>query len=178
MNDLMLDLETMGNEPGSAIVEIGAVYFSRSGEIGERFQVRISLEDCMREGLTVNASTINWWLTQSEEARRRITECEFTRMVPTSLRQALEAFHLFYKPRTLVWSHATFDFVLLQAAYRKLGGLSPMDYRCARDLRTLLDLARIDITKIPRVGTHHSAIDDCMFQVECCERAFTELGLA
>jgi len=42
--DIMLDIETMGIRPTSAIVQLGACYFDRiTGEIGDKFFMRTDL---------------------------------------------------------------------------------------------------------------------------------------
>ncbi|WP_250663324.1 3'-5' exonuclease, partial [Escherichia coli] len=74
MNHLMVDLETMGNGPYAPVISIGAVFFDpNTGETGEEFSVNISLESSMRYRARPDASTILWWLEQSEEARKSLT---------------------------------------------------------------------------------------------------------
>lgn len=74
MNHLMVDLETMGNGPYAPVISIGAVFFDpNTGETGEEFSVNISLESSMRYLARPDASTILWWLEQSEEARKSLT---------------------------------------------------------------------------------------------------------
>ncbi len=67
-NNIMLDLETMGNTPTSAIIAIGAVRFDK--KIKGKFYGVIDLESCLEDGLTVDASTIMWWMQQSDAARK------------------------------------------------------------------------------------------------------------
>ena len=64
MEDLMLDIETMGNRSTSAIIQIGACYFDRvTGEIGETFLENILLKSSVEDwGLTVDSLTIQWWM--------------------------------------------------------------------------------------------------------------------
>ncbi|HGX5953045.1 TPA: 3'-5' exoribonuclease [Escherichia coli] len=74
MNHLMVDLETMGNGPYAPVISIGAVFFDpNTGETGEEFSVNISLESSMRYRARPDASTILWWMEQSEEARKSLT---------------------------------------------------------------------------------------------------------
>lgn len=70
---LMLDMETMGNSPDAPIVSIGAVFFDPStGNTGAEFYQVVSLESSMSFGMKPDASTIQWWLKQSSEARSAI----------------------------------------------------------------------------------------------------------
>ena len=46
-------------------------------------------------------------------------------------------------------------------------GIKPVvKYTQVRDLRTIVDLANIDIRKYKLDGIHHNAIDDCLFQIK------------
>ena len=74
-NHLMLDLETMGNKSFSSFVSIGAVFFDMAtGETGAEFHIKVDLGSCLEAGLKVDASTIYWWLKQSDAARKGIYE--------------------------------------------------------------------------------------------------------
>lgn len=45
MNNLMIDLETMGKKPNAPVVSIGAVFFDpQSGEIGPEFYTPLALK--------------------------------------------------------------------------------------------------------------------------------------
>ena len=73
MNDLMIDLESMGKKPNAPIVSIGAVFFNPlTGELGQEFYMAVSLESAMDQGAVPDGDTILWWLKQSSEARSAI----------------------------------------------------------------------------------------------------------
>ena len=68
--EIMLDLETMGTGPDAAIIAIAAVEFDReTGKLGREFYEVVDLASAMAAGSTVEASTILWWMQQSDEAR-------------------------------------------------------------------------------------------------------------
>ena len=160
--NLMLDLETMGTRPGSPVLSIGAVLFD-STQLGPEFYARISLESCMRAGLQPDASTILWWMQQSDAARREITD-------PVSqmeLRDAVVQFSEFViknaTPPFTVWGNGSdFDNVLLTEAHRAVGIEPPWRFWANRCYRTLKSLAP-EVT-IARTGTHHNALDDAKSQ--------------
>ena len=158
----MVDLETMGNESGSAIVSIAAIYFNLyTGEIGEHFYEIVDLKSCLDIGLKINASTLYWWLKQSEEARLEISPDE-----RTSINEALVKFSNFCGPKVEIWGNsARFDLGILQNAYRSSGMEIPWDFRKERCVRTLVSLH-------PRVreewvfeGTKHHPLHDCKNQI-------------
>lgn len=65
MNNLMLDLETMANTPNSPVISIGAVFFDhKTGDLSASTEINISLESSMHD-----ASTIMWWMKQSNDAQ-------------------------------------------------------------------------------------------------------------
>ena len=68
MSDVTVDLETMGNRAGSAIIAIGAVKFDKNGT-GDEFYKTIDLQSSVVGGGQMDASTVLWWLKQSEAAR-------------------------------------------------------------------------------------------------------------
>lgn len=165
MNDIMLDLETLGNGNRAVIVQIGACYFDRdTGEIGEEFFVKVDANSCVRAGLEMDPSTVYWWLSQSEEARKSLIEGQ-----TYDLKDSIESFDRFVKSHhDQVWSHATFDFVILMNAYRAVNFSPKSRYSAARDIRTLVDLSGGWRKDYVRKGTHHNALDDCKYQVEYC----------
>ena len=68
MSHIMLDLETMGNGNRAAIIAIGAVAFNSSG-VNQRFYQQVRLDMSIDCGLEMDASTVLWWLQQSDAAR-------------------------------------------------------------------------------------------------------------
>lgn len=166
--DVMLDLETFDNLATTAIVQIGAVVFDRdTGNIIEEFKADVDPQSCIEVGLTIGVDTIMWWLKQSEEARASITSTPRGR-----IQEVLANFNSFITrhepdPRKVnVWCHATFDFPIMQNAYKAIDKDPPWHYRSARDLRTLTDLAGTNIYAIRRKGTYHDALSDCKHQIK------------
>lgn len=73
MNDLMLDVECMGNGQNGALVGIGAVFFDeQSGQLGAEFYRAINLATAVRRGGEMEAATVTWWLGQADAARNAI----------------------------------------------------------------------------------------------------------
>jgi hypothetical protein len=175
----MVDIETMGNNPRSAIVSIGAVAFDPMGNepLNElpSFYVNVDLQSCLDAGLVADGSTIMWWLNQSEAARKALKD-----PTPMSIQTALASLHgwlsmstVFSDPQnTELWAHATFDPVILRSALDVCHLPLPWKYRNTRDIRTLVGLAKQVGMEIPASGgdntnrdVHHQAADDCRYQV-------------
>ena len=169
MKDIMLDLETLGTQHDAMIVQIGACYFDReTGDIGEKFKANI-VYDHDEKRFSIEQGTVMWWLQQSEEARNSISGDAFP------LETVLRDLHDFLdRDDTNLWSHTTFDMPILANAFDAIGLKLPIPYRRMRDLRTLVDLADHH-SKAPRVGTHHDALDDALYQVVYAVEAMNKL---
>ena len=161
-NNVMVDLETMGNTPGCAIIAIGAVEFSVSGGLGRSFYTTIDLSDACAQGLHMDPSTVQWWMDQDANVRR-----DSMRGIDT-LKGALEAFGKWLVDNDLqeacLWGNGSdFDNVLLTAAYKAIGWATPpwkfYANRCYRTLKGMFP-----DHKIQRLGDHHNALDDAKSQ--------------
>lgn len=159
MNGVMIDLETLGNRPGSVLLAIGAVCFG-GGKLGERFYTRIDPQSCVDVGLQMDVSTVMWWLQQSDVARAEICKPG----IPLSA--ALGQFTAWVLSETVdaeVWGNgASFDNTLLVEAYRACRLEPPWKFwsdRCYRTVKGLHPHVRLQ-----RSGTHHNAMDDAETQ--------------
>lgn len=154
---VMIDLETLGNKPGSVIVAIGAVKFA-NGEITASFYERVDAESCIALGLRMDASTVMWWLKQECAARLEITKAG------KEISEVLRDFAAWLgDPDAEVWGNgAAFDNVLLADAYDRAHMPRPWKFfndRCYRTMKAL----RPEVP-MPRAGTHHNALDDAKSQ--------------
>lgn len=166
--DIMLDLETMSSEPTASIVAIGAIAFNPDGPVLTDkdldsplcFYRNVDLNSCLRHGLHISGTTVNWWLKQSQEAREALHDPE-----PISIDQALLHLNSFVQKVNAycIWSHATFDVPILQNAYsRVLFMQPPWKYPNARDIRTLQGLAypgQKVIFGVPQEYKHNALYD-------------------
>lgn len=172
-DNLMLDLETLGTAHDAVITQIGACYFDpTSGAVDEngKFSINVSINDCLKYGLTVDEGSIKFWF---EHPNRSFLD------KPVSLARALGEFRKFYRKDTVAaWSHATFDFVILLNAYRKFDQKIPIPFRQMRDIRTLVHLAdagkptEAKKTVDPKT---HDALEDCIYQVGYVTEALNKL---
>lgn len=165
--DVMLDLETMGNKSNAAIVSIGAVEFNiETGETGREFYDVIDLQSCLDKGLMVQASTIYWWLQQSDEARKRICANG------GDLSLVLQRFTYWMEDcidKVKIWGNgARFDIGLLEDAYVACNLKTPWYFRSEMDVRTLVAFAPYIKANYPMIGVEHDPIDDCKHQIGYC----------
>lgn len=168
--DVMVDLETLGTLPGSAILSIGACKFDPvSGEVdvNNTFYSVISTQDCYRNGLFAAESTVAWWNDQSREARQVLIDAS----LPDApmLAEALDGFTQWFTAGGMespcVWSNgANFDQPLLDVAYSATKRQVPWKYYNSRCYRTVKALhPNPKAVEPPTVLAHH-ALEDALWQ--------------
>lgn len=172
---VMVDLETLGTEPGSGLLSIGAVAFDPvTGKLAERFYVVIDRGSNQLFGLVEDPETLAWWARQSAAARRVFDDpCR----VP--LYVALDRFSAWWRKVGGVefWAHGPgFDEALLSAAYRATDRTPPWKFWNARCTRTIY--AAADVAPDRASGTHHNALDDAVSQAAAVIKAYRRLGLS
>lgn len=191
MNHVMLDIETLGHKSHSVILSIGAVQFDPfTGEVGEKFHCKVDLQSSLNQGLKVTASTLLWWMQQSQQARDGVFAKEIGGTPMAPLHEALQALSEFFtkvrlleisrgqaKPRIYTWGKSPrFDQGILEDAYDACGMPIPWDFRDERDVRTLeylTDFAKSFDLLGPRPT--HDALQDCLDQVQMCHKCHLAL---
>ncbi len=170
-NKIMLDLETLGMKSGAIISSIGAVKFD-DDKVLDTFYSRIDPETCAKVGLTMDVSTVMWWLGQDAEARLEITN------KGEPLQSVLESFSTWAGSVGEMWGCGSdFDNVILSCAYEKSGLKQPWAFFTNRCYRTVKSIAGklIPHVKIERIGTYHNALDDATSQANHLIRIRKEL---
>ncbi len=173
MKDCMIDLETYGNGPDAVIVQVGAVYFDReTGKTGYSFQANIDPSSAVKAGRVIDPSTMEWWMQQSSHAQQSVMA-----EPRLSHQDSMAGLAYYLGDAENVWSHATFDFVIVAHALKQ-AGLKPPGFRSARDIRTLLDISGISPKDFTNDGVPHVALDDAIFQVKYTVAALQKIKLA
>jgi len=160
MNNIMLDLETLGKSSNAVIIAIGAVQFDHTG-LGQTFYTTVDPQSSVDLGMKMDVSTVMWWMKQSDAAR-----AAFDRAGAPIL-TALHNFADYVKDcagdKAEVWGNgATFDNVILGNAYELASLPKPWPYwgdRCHRTLKNLYPQIAAG-----KVGTAHNALDDAVSQ--------------
>lgn len=171
---VMLDLETLGTRPGAILRSIGAVAFTLDGMIGACFDRNIDQDSCIGAGLHMEADAVAWWQRQSAEVEAALL------VAPHLLAEVVEDFHRWFKEQgaTELWCHgANFDEPLWRAAAYAVNQVPPWKYWNVRCTRTLYAATGFDPKSVPRIGLHHSALDDALTQVHCVQRAIEQRSL-
>ena len=158
MNEVMIDLETLGTGVEAIILSIGAVQFDlATGEIGdEGFYASVSVDSNLELGRKMSEDTLIWWMNQPKEAQAVFNEPKM------HLREALEQFTewLGHAKRCPWGNGPTFDLAKMSHAYESLGWSAPWEYwneRCVRTYRALPGAKAVP--KVPPQIAHHALHD-------------------
>lgn len=172
----MIDIETLGTNPGSVILSIGAVSFNlETGETGKEFFRNIKLQDSLDLGLKIDGDTLAWWMNNKAEAFKMSTDNG------ESLLTVLDDLYEFIRHsgvnKTFVWGNSNrFDLGLLEAVYDKVPGIpTPWNFRNERDVRTLVAFAPEIKDNWKKVGVEHHGLSDCINQIGYCSAIWNYL---
>jgi len=164
---VMIDIETLGLEPGSAIISIGAVEFG-PGKIGETFYREISIESCTDHGLGIDGNTLEWWLDQDQEAQQQLPGGD-------DFETVLADFCDWMLRATEVWANSPkFDCSHLETAFDRFGIEPPWSFDELRDFRTLRELPVAP--EIEQDSTEHDALADAKYQAHVAATALKRLS--
>lgn len=159
MNDVMIDIETLGTAANSVPLSIGAVRFSDRG-LEEEFYCVVNTDSCVSRGLVIEERTVLWWAEQGEAARAVLEESALGLALPIALNALSSSFDW---ANTRVWCNGlNFDLPILDTAYRACGMMAPWAYYNGRDYRTFkAEFSRDLVARLqvePTVA-HHALAD-------------------
>ncbi len=171
MKHVMLDFETLGNGKNACVTQIGACYFDPdTGEIGDKFECNVDARSAVASGAEIDADTVYWWLSQEKAAINSMTAEPLL-----DITSAFQALNEFLCASREIWSHATFDFVILQETMKRLKIKPNYRYSAARDIRTLMSITKSKKGGV-REGIHHNGLADCIYQVSYVVPALRRLN--
>ena len=166
LNNVMVDLETLGRRAGCVILSVGAVKFDpRTGfvDMDNTFYKSITIESAMRYGLTIDPDTLRWWMRQTKEAQAVVNDPE-----AVSIQAALVQFAEWvdedgnYDDVKMWGNGASFDNPILSAGFAAVDIIQPWQFWNDRCYRT----KKAEHREVPfnRVGLAHNALDDAVSQ--------------
>ena len=164
---VMVDIETLGLEPGSAILSIGAVKFDSAGQTDE-FYREIDVRTCEEAGLIIDIETLDWHIIEcSTFSGRTLTD-------GVKLATALKDFYVWAEDADEYWANSPkFDATMLEAAGEPFGVSMPWEYYELRDVRTIKTFPGVEEPEFD--GTEHNALDDAKHQARIVSEALQSL---
>ena len=163
IENVMLDLETVGTSAGCGVLCIGACTF----DLKHKFYERINPASFHAWNLKEDIETLRWWNKQDPQLKAEAFGGTQELIV------ALDKFHDWFRKlnggdykHTFVWGNgADFDLPILAGAYQAVDRpipWHPWNGRCYRTLKSLLPA----VVAPPRASKKHHALDDAIYQAE------------
>lgn len=182
---IMVDIESLDLGPRSVVTQIAFVAFPLDDPdtVVKEVNEFLPIQPQLALNRTMSASTILWWMTQSDDARGLFQYNDgddldellaMVRSVSRKFTQSLAGF-----PSYEVWARGPqFDIVNLESLLIDCGESVPWKYDRVRDLRTIMGAANLKTADVvpSREFTKHVAIEDCYFQIECLYAAHRKLA--
>ena len=178
MNEIMLDIETLGANNNTVILSISAVKFNLStGEIGDKFEMGLNILQQLFQKRDIENETIEWWSKQTDEAKKRITDLKQFNVYEVLTKFNIFAFkNVTHVKEIKIWGNGcTFDNIILESLYKSFSLDYPFPYWGNRDVRTLVDIADLDLKEFKFKGVKHNGLDDCLHQINYCHAAYKKL---
>lgn len=167
----MVDLETLDVKSTATVLTLGAVRFDPfSNSPMKELYLRVDIDSQDKLGCTVDDNTLKWWNQQDVS----IMEEAFDPRDRIPIHEVINQFHALAWNCDAFWSHgATFDLMILQNLYDKLGRTYPWQYWQMRDTRTLFDIGYDP--DMPQ-GSKHNALEDAKRQAVGVRNVYRKLG--
>lgn len=175
MNHVSVDLETLGTVADAVILSIGAVRFDPdTNQIDDGgFYRCISIDSNLDYKRRIQEDTLVWWMKQSPAAQKVFHEPN-----KVSLETALCEFSDWLGGTdSFLWGNgADFDQPMLALAYTQTTVPIPWKFWNIRCLRTLKNLPAAKNVTVPRLGTHHNALQDAIYQAQLIQAIFAAMA--
>lgn len=167
----MIDLETLGTKPNTAILTIGAIKFDpfTNNEPHNPLYLHVDVDE-QTETLerSVDQNTLDWWQQQKDSVR----EEAFRQDNRINLDNVTKKLNKWCVGVEYLWCHGPlFDYCILENLYTQLGKPIPWSFWQIRDSRTLFGM----MTKDPRTEIQeelHNALADSYYQAKCVQTAY------
>jgi hypothetical protein len=167
MDNVMVDLETLGVTSDAVIISIGAIEFELHGEylLGKTFYRSVSIDSNLELKRHISEDTLIWWLQQSTDAQKVFHEAK------TTLLLALRELSDWFPRDAMIWSNgASFDIPMIEHAMKDLHIEPPWAHWNSRCMRTLRGLPGAKAVEKPSPRIAHNALEDATAQAIYVQR--------
>lgn len=159
MNQMMVDLETLGTTSDSVILQLGFCVFNYEDGIIHQENHHLDLDE--QSDRRIDSSTVLWWMNQTEEARKAV----FTRPQTITKEAAWTQLSNQLNGVSNVWANSpSFDLAMLKSYF---DGDTPWSFRVELDFRTIVaELDHDRKLRPPSNPNKHVAMFDAIWQAE------------
>lgn len=165
-NELMIDIETSGQNPGCKVLTIGAFGFDRDGKQVE-FYRRFSVMKLLEEGFKDDVATMDWWRKKDKDTFNETFggSDDPKEGIADFKAWCYQNFAMGKNDRFEVWCKGMdFDFSILKAFFDHFGYHFPWLYYDERDYRTIQKKFPV-IENAEQNKQAHNALEDAKAQM-------------
>lgn len=174
MNNLMIDLETLGTTSDAVILSIGAVKFDLLSDYinPDAFYTAVDIDSNFAAGRTASGSTIQWWMQQDPRAQAVFQE----KGMPLE-QMLIDLTEWLRSPSEwTVWAKGpSFDITMLDNAFQHFGMTVPWKFWNVRCVRTYENLPGAKSLRGKDAGVGHNALNDAYKQAQTIQRIHEKL---
>ena len=179
MRDIILDFETLDTKDTAIVPSIGATVCNlETGEFGERFHVKLDVQEQIDAGFTFSADTLAFWMKQQDAGRNYLIEILDKKTVTVSRKQGFDMLYRFIRnvPNAFVWGNgATFDLGICIREYGQ--GNLPWQFWGEQDVRSIVSFCKrvfgVEFKKDTKFeGVQHNPVDDANHEAAYLMRYF------
>ena len=163
-NHIMIDFETLGNKPDTAVLSLGAAVFTQEKIISEKLWI-FNVDGQLEAKRSVKFDTLQWWLNQNAGAKDVFRKCKDEGI---TIRDFVPQFLEFCQPHSgiKVWGNgASFDVSIIENILDLAKVKTPWLFYNIRCYRTMKACFGID--KRERSQVTHNALQDAKDQANC-----------
>lgn len=176
---LMVDIETLALGTRPVITQAALLgYDLQEDELLDTRHVQFYPVEPQQQIIpprVISASTIAWWMKQSDEARDRFEQStstdfgDLTALIQHLIMTVNQLTNNGLANYEIVAKGPQFDIAALETLITELGFKVPWDYSRVRDLRTYAAAAGIDMRSVPQPAGFipHVAFWDAKWQIDC-----------
>ncbi len=171
----MIDIETLGTTPDTAVLTIGGVKFNPNAvnTSYDHFYYRFEIDEQLAQGRTTDERTLEWWGKQDNAVREEALG-DGNR---TPVLEVLQALNKWCVGIDTIWCQGpSFDIVILENMYRQYNHHIPWPFWKIKDSRTLFGIMPKDPRKEITFDAHN-ALEDCKVQARCVQTTLQKLEL-
>lgn len=171
----MIDLETLGTDPNSVIISLGAIKFDPHTDIEPYggLYIKADIDEQQDLGRTINDNTLEWWSRQDPKVRDEALTDEGR----STLEDMTNQLNKFLVGVDYIWAQGpAFDIVMLEDLYKDIKKPTPWQFWQIRDSRTLFSLMPVDPRKEIQQDLHN-ALADAYYQSICVQKTYKALGI-
>lgn len=171
----MIDIETLGIEPDTIVLSVGAVKFDAytQQEPYDRKIWRPSVDEQVAVGRTTSDDTLAWWSKQPED----IQDLAFTEQGRLPVLEMMTEINRYLVGVDKIWCQGPqFDMLILENMYKQFAHHTNWMYWQIQDCRTIFNMMPVDPRKAIQMNAH-SADDDAYWQAVCVQKTFKHFSV-